>query len=202
MGVTRAYHRPLVSGIMVITAKQVENRIQNIGGGTLTGLATRNSDGKKMLVTNLHVMSGSVQTNPSGSEEMYQMAMTDDRKVGSLPAWDPDSPAWVPIVSGQDNIADVAMCGLDEGVDAEFTMHDHPNHSSRKIIEGMEEPVDDDNNPMTAHHDGRQRRREHGYRQRGQPEQRHRWPDIHRADHSGLQPAPCFARRFRVGVPV
>ncbi len=54
MGVTRAYHRPLVSRIMVITAKQVENRIQNIGGGTLTGLATRNSDGKKMLVTNLH----------------------------------------------------------------------------------------------------------------------------------------------------
>ena len=86
---------------------------------------------------------------PSGDEEMYQMALTDDRKVCSLPDWDPDSPAWVPIVSGQDNIADVAMCGLDEGVDAEFTMHDHPNHSSRKIIEGVVEPVDDDNNPMT-----------------------------------------------------
>ena len=187
---------------MVITAKQVENRIQNIGGGTLTGLATaqlgRQEDARYQPARHERQR----PDQPSGSEEMYQMAMTDDRKVGSLPAWDPDSPAWVPIVSGQDNIADVAMCGLDEGVDAEFTMHDHPNHSSRMIIEGMEEPVDDDNNPMTAHHDGRQRRREHGYRQRGQPEQRHRWPDIHRADHSGLQPAPCFARRFRVGVPV
>ncbi len=150
MGVTRAYHRPLVSGIMVISAKKVGKMIQNIGGGTLTGLATRNSDGKKMLVTNLHVMTSSVQTNPSGNEEMYQMAMTDDRKVGAIPAWDADSPAWVPIQGGQqENFADVAMCELDENVAAEFTLHDHPSHSRRKIIEGVVDPVKDDENPMT-----------------------------------------------------
>ena len=150
MGATSAYHRPLVSGIRVVNVKRDEDeRILSSGAGTLTGLATRDSDGKKVLVTNLHVITGSIQRNPSSGEEMYQELVDTTKKVGTLPDWDEDNPAWVPIVNGQDNIADIAMCELDENVDAEFTLHDHPNHSSRKIIEGVVEPVDDDDNPMT-----------------------------------------------------
>ena len=46
------FHRPLLGGV------QVESAVF----GTLTGLATRRSDGKRVLVTNLHVMAGSVHT--------------------------------------------------------------------------------------------------------------------------------------------
>ena len=47
---------------------------------------------------------------------------------------------WVPIVAGQDNVADVAVCELDAGVDAQSIMHDHPNHGSRHIVAGVLEP--------------------------------------------------------------
>ena len=91
MGITKTYHRPLVSGIAVLSGKTVENRIEIIGTGTLTGLATRDSDDKKVLVTNLHVMAGvdanGNYRNPTGSEEMYQLANTEDKKVGSASAW-------------------------------------------------------------------------------------------------------------------
>ena len=113
-------------------------------------------------MTNLHVMTGSVLTNPSGDEEMYQESVSADKKVGSLhtrgpdipvadpycPAWDADRPAWVCIKDGPYNVADVAICGLDEGVDADFILHEHPNHSRRQVIAGVVEPVKDDENPM------------------------------------------------------
>ncbi len=141
MGATNAHHQTKVSGISIWSAKRKGARLEPvIGPGTLTGLATRNSDGKKFLVTNLHVMTGSGKINPSGGEEMYQESVSANKKVGAIPPWDPDKPAWVPIVDGQNNIADVAMCELDAGVDAQFTMHDHPNHTSRYIIEGVVEP--------------------------------------------------------------
>lgn len=151
MGATNTFHRPLVSGIRIESVKEVDNSPQVIALGTLTGLATRNSDGKKALVTNLHVMAGTrviggqierrVYQDPAGDEEMYQESLGVNKKVGSLLAW-------VPIVDGQDNLADVAMCELGEGVEAEFALHDHPNHSSRAIIEDVVEPVDDSRNPM------------------------------------------------------
>ena len=145
MGITKTYHRPLVSGIVVLSGKTVGNRIEITGTGTLTGLATRDSDDKKVLVTNLHVMAGvdanGNYRNPTGNEEMYQLANTEDKKVGS-------APAWVQMVSGQDNVADVAYCELANNVNAEFILHDHPNHSSRRIIAGVVQPVDDDENPM------------------------------------------------------
>ena len=56
------YHRPLVSGIRIQSGKDETRRgvrsIWSVGAGTLTGLATRNSDGMKLLVTNMHVMAG------------------------------------------------------------------------------------------------------------------------------------------------
>ena len=59
MGANNDHHRPLVSGILVKSARKVGDQLQYISTGTLTGLATRNSDSKKkVLVTNLHVLSG------------------------------------------------------------------------------------------------------------------------------------------------
>ena len=46
------------------------HHVQPVENGTLTGLATRDSDGRKVLVTNLHVMTGSIGTNPSGGEDV------------------------------------------------------------------------------------------------------------------------------------
>ena len=54
MGAANTRHRPLTAGIGVSDSDGTQ--------GTLTGLATRRSDGKKVLVTNLHVMAGSVHT--------------------------------------------------------------------------------------------------------------------------------------------
>ena len=57
MGEPRDYHRPLVSGIQIESGTGSFS-IRTVGAGTLTGLATRNSDGKKMLVANLHAIAG------------------------------------------------------------------------------------------------------------------------------------------------
>ena len=47
---TDAQHRPLVSGIEIKSGKEVGNQLQHITTGTLTGLATRTFDNKKVLV--------------------------------------------------------------------------------------------------------------------------------------------------------
>ena len=145
MGRPRFHHRPLVSGIRIKSTRSGGGQHRYLETGTLTGLATRNSDGRKVLVTNLHVMAGTTDNytfqEPSGGEEMYQESVDASRKVGTLPDWDPDSPAWVPLVSGSNNVADVAICELDEGVEAGFTLHDHPNHTNRRVIKGVVEPA-------------------------------------------------------------
>ena len=65
-------HRPLLSGIRILSGTEGRYAIGQDGAGTLTGLATRNSDGRKMLGTNMHVMAGkgvnSTIQNPSGDE--------------------------------------------------------------------------------------------------------------------------------------
>ena len=53
---TGQHHRPLWSGLRIQSGTQGKYAIGREGAGTLTGLATRKSDGKKMLVTNMHVM--------------------------------------------------------------------------------------------------------------------------------------------------
>ena len=47
MGVTNTFHRPLTAGIGISASDG--------SSATLTGLATRRADGKRVLVTNLHV---------------------------------------------------------------------------------------------------------------------------------------------------
>ena len=145
MGATNTEHGKLVSGLQIWAAKRVNGTLRPVvGPGTLTGLATRDSDGTKVLVTNLHVMTGTGRVNPSGGEEMYHESVSANKKVGTVPVWDSNSPAWIPMVFGQGktNVADVAICTLESGVDAEFAMHDSTDHSgaSRKIIEGVVEP--------------------------------------------------------------
>ena len=61
---TRTRHRSLEAGIGIkVTAGNY---------GTLTGLATRNSDGKKVLVTNLHSIAVDGEWERiDGSEELH-----------------------------------------------------------------------------------------------------------------------------------
>ena len=137
MGDAKSFHRPLQGGTRVTSAIAEHGRLVYQSGGTLTGLATRNSDQKKVLVTNLHVMTGdSNEYQPSGNEEMYQEVAASDKKVGS-------QLTSVEVMSGQDNIADVAMCELLDGVEADFGIHS-PSHGIRQVIAGVEEPMADD----------------------------------------------------------
>ena len=57
MGTTDTHHSTLVSGLLALSGRKVGNQIQPISSGTLTGVATRNSDGKKVLATCLHIVS-------------------------------------------------------------------------------------------------------------------------------------------------
>ena len=56
MGSRKSNHRPLVSAIAILNAKTEKGRIEITGSRTLTGLARRKSDKKKVLVTCLHVV--------------------------------------------------------------------------------------------------------------------------------------------------
>ena len=69
---TNKSHRPLLSGIWVTSAKMVDGVLKPIQSGTLTAVATRNSDNKKVLVTCKHVLTGNNLVSPSGDEGMYQ----------------------------------------------------------------------------------------------------------------------------------
>ena len=143
MGEPNTEHRPLVSGIRIASGKRVDGQLEPIEAGTLTGLTIRNSDGKKFLVTNLHVMTGGIPIPASGDEEMYQESVSADKKVGSRIAWVPiEEHEGDPLIPPDEaNLADVAMCELEDGVAADFTMHD-ASHSGRLIIEGVVEPTE------------------------------------------------------------
>ncbi len=56
---TNKNHRPLVGGLWIRTGKPNDSgELDVLENGTLTGLATRKSNGKKVLVTCKHVMTG------------------------------------------------------------------------------------------------------------------------------------------------
>ena len=154
MTATNDEHRPLVSGAWITIVKREGGNLRPIGSGTLTGLA-RKPDGAKVLVTNLHVLTGSGQTDVSGAEEMYQEDVPLDVLLNSWSTYVPtpgkkvgDTATGRPILSGTKQIADVAMVELESGVAAKFQLHDHPIHTNRKILSGYVDPVDDDDDPM------------------------------------------------------
>ena len=143
------HHRPLMAGMRIKTKTpgpagigDTENR-----WGTLTGWATRNSDNRDVLVTNLHVMAGlrgSLQ--PSGNEEMYQSDINNpEHKVGQIAANDSQNPAWVTISNRVDNVADVAVVELTDNVDeADITYVLHsPDHNMGVIVAGARDPESD-----------------------------------------------------------
>ena len=75
MGQTNTEHETLVAGIRIESKEDVGGTFRNYGGGTLTGLATRNADNKKVLVTNLHVMTG--PTKGSACQQGVDMNRTN-----------------------------------------------------------------------------------------------------------------------------
>ena len=126
MGVTNTFHRPLTAGIGISASDG--------SSATLTGLATRRADGKRVLVTNRHLMATSASPNPEGEVFVYQ---PDDsnigHKVGKLLAWDHVS-------SEVDNVADVAIAELSPGIDAGFQLYNSTDNMGT-ILPGVEEPT-------------------------------------------------------------
>ena len=49
-------HRPVVGGIKITVGRPSDQETEDLGGVTLTALATKNGTSKKVLVTCLHVM--------------------------------------------------------------------------------------------------------------------------------------------------
>ena len=133
-------HRPLVAGIAIKAGRQPRGTgttvYRNSEDGTLTGLATRNSDNQKVLVSCKHVI---LADNPPSSgelpAEMYQGLLLEAHKVGGLAVSPP-----------AEKDADIVYCPLLDGVSANFTLHDHPVHGVREIIKGVLEPVRQDDN--------------------------------------------------------
>ena len=81
MGRAREKHRPLLSGIGVKSSAHDSH-------GTLTGLATRDTDGKRVLVTCRHVMAAHDAINPTGDEVLYHIDKNNsEHKVGKLLNW-------------------------------------------------------------------------------------------------------------------
>ncbi len=136
------YHRPLMSGVKIITNRRIgDGTIGISAGGTLTGLARRNSDNEKVLVTCLHVMTGSVFLRTVGNEEMYQQTMHADHKVGTVEPPTQNNPSSAPIGTDSVNpIMDVAYSKLDMDVAAQHILHDYPEHTGRQIILGTVPP--------------------------------------------------------------
>ena len=140
MGEIDRKHRPLLSGVRIWSGirEGLLNRVRAIHDGTLTGLATRDGDNRRVLVTNMHNMSSLLRPggfqNPVGTEEMFQGYGRDsDDKVGA-------GLRYYSVTDGKLNTADVATLELEDGVEAAFAMHSTPEHTNRVIIEGTIDP--------------------------------------------------------------
>ena len=107
MGFTNSRHRPLRAGLRVIPGEVRHTEygaIESISQvqpltpdweGTLTGLATRDLDQKKALVTNFHVLVGLSGTNrayrnKTGREELFQGSLTEGDRVADTIAGEID----------------------------------------------------------------------------------------------------------------
>ena len=138
----RLFHRPLVAGLYIESGIVEDGNRRVVSGGTLTGLARRNTNNDKMLITAQHVMAGLDEDDdyvvPTGREEMYQEVVGRSKKVGF--ALRPH-----PLRDDAANEADASMCEISAGVGAEFYLHDsnhdQPGFIPRRITAGVVEPI-------------------------------------------------------------
>ena len=85
MGTPDTQHDELVAGLRIKSGKRTGafyTETPRSGGGTLTGIATDLTTRRKVLVTNLHVMTGKSANGgyvtPAGTEQMYHPTVDTD----------------------------------------------------------------------------------------------------------------------------
>ena len=152
-------HRPVDAGVRVISSRKKtkdnpvttdvdEGGIPFTGNtGTLTGLVTRNTDGKKFVVTNQHVLCGDVRTSPAGHEELYQQTIAEDTRrldVNKRIGGGDGLAKGMAVTETGTNTADVAMCSHDPDAEIGFLLHGHGSNSGRRVIPGTIDPVFDE----------------------------------------------------------
>ena len=131
--------RPLVCGIRIRSGRAPNHQIE---AGTLTCLATRERDKKKVLVTNRHVMAGVSDSglflNPVGNEQMYQPYVQPTDKVGGSVQHAPFG-----VTTSE---LDLAYCELDEvdsqgnPITAEFQLYD-PSPPAGNVVRRVIAPT-------------------------------------------------------------
>ena len=139
-------HRPLLSGVEILSVRETATTPEPIPAGSFAGLATHN--GQLVLVTALHVMAGKDSSgndrNPRGGEAMYQGGATPEYKVSS------GHLHYIPLDFDQStypNEIDAAAISLaktpplNDGskIHALFSLH-NASHSIRPIIRGARTP--------------------------------------------------------------
>ena len=134
MGNYAERHRPVMAGLRIKATRTIGGKPATARVGTLTGLATRNSDGKQVLVTCMHTMAHGFGNAINHSEVMYQVDhQQKDDKIGTILYSDP-----VSLVSP--NTVDVAYCALLGGVEASYEPHFHGHEYRPRIIPGTKTP--------------------------------------------------------------
>ena len=84
MGQVDSKHRPILSGVGIYSIGPLPTHApgddhDQLGSGTLTAVARRDSDGKQVLVTNLHVLGAYQGKAKGGSHASYHRDMPDGR---------------------------------------------------------------------------------------------------------------------------
>ena len=137
MGEAGQHHSKLVSGLWIASGRIQHGQPRKIARGTLTGIALDLSSRRKVLVTNHHVMAGTYsngdfKTDPDGREQMYHSDIPGGTLVGVRPEYHP---------MGGTNHIDLALLDLaDQSIEVDHVLHDHPDHTSRRIVAGTVAP--------------------------------------------------------------
>ena len=158
MGLPNEYHETITAGLRIVaerpngdgTYSPVDNPRATSPGGTISALA-KDSLGRAVVVTNLHVITGLLHNNPRGGEKVYHHEADTIRRIGTVPAEDLDNPAWVErLITPQRNKLDACYAVLDDNDDFKFVLHGHAGpanlqgeyvHTERKIVSGTYDPV-------------------------------------------------------------
>ena len=158
MGLPNEYHETITAGLRIVaerpngdgTYSPVDNPRATSPGGTISALA-KDSLGRAVVVTNLHVITALLHNNPRGGEKVYHHEADTIRRIGTVPAEDLDNPAWVErLITPQRNKLDACYAVLDDNDDFKFVLHGHAGpanlqgeyvHTERKIVSGTYDPV-------------------------------------------------------------